>query len=49
MTASYDLSQLSPDAFERMVNALVLKVLGAGSTGFGPGAPRRSHHQRQDG
>lgn len=31
------LSGLEPAAFEHLVNALALKVLGAGSTGFGPG------------
>lgn len=38
MTQSYDLSKLDPDTFEHMVNALVLAVLGAGATGFGPGS-----------
>ncbi len=35
---SYDLSSLSPDAFEHLVNALALRVLGSGHMGFGPGA-----------
>lgn len=38
MSASYDLTKLGPKAFEHLVNFLVLKTLGAGSTGFGPGA-----------
>jgi hypothetical protein len=37
MSTPYDLSRLGPKAFEHMVNALALKVLGAGTTGFGPG------------
>jgi hypothetical protein len=35
---TYDLTRFDPDAFEHMVNLLALKVLGAGTTGFGPGA-----------
>lgn len=38
MSDSYDLTKLDPDAFEHLVNHLALKVLGAGHTGFGPGA-----------
>lgn len=38
MLNAYDLSQLDPNTFQHMVNALALKVLGNGSTGFGPGA-----------
>ena len=38
MPDSYDLSKIGPEAFENMVNFLALKTLGAGSTGFGPGA-----------
>jgi hypothetical protein len=38
MTSSYTLSQLGPAAFENLVNALAQRVLGAGATGFGPGA-----------
>ena len=37
MSEAYDLSQLEPEVFEHMVNALVLAVLGSGATGFGPG------------
>jgi hypothetical protein len=37
VSGSYDLSKLGPDAFEHMVNAIALKVLGAGVTGFCPG------------
>lgn len=38
MSDSYDLNKLGPDAFEHLVNHLAIKVLGAGHTGFGPGA-----------
>jgi hypothetical protein len=38
MVNSYELSRLDPYAFENLVNLLALKVLGAGSSGFGPGA-----------
>src|SRR5713226_2753857 len=37
MPDSYDLSQLNPTSFEHLVNALALRVLGAGHTGFAPG------------
>jgi hypothetical protein len=37
MPDSYDLSHLEPKSFEHLVNALALRVLGAGHTGFGPG------------
>jgi hypothetical protein len=33
----YDLGKLGSDSFEHMANFLVLRVLGAGHTGFGPG------------
>src|ERR1700691_1573425 len=35
---SYDLTKLDPYTFEHMVNALVIAVLGAGATSFGPGS-----------
>jgi hypothetical protein len=38
MADPYDLSKLSPEAFENIVNFLAMKTLGLGSTGFGPGA-----------
>jgi len=38
MADSYDLAKLGPVSFEHMVNALALRVLGAGQTGFCPGA-----------
>ncbi|HEY4641136.1 MAG TPA: hypothetical protein VII75_07305 [Thermoanaerobaculia bacterium] len=38
MSTPYDLSCLGPYAFEHLINALALKVLGAGSTGFAPGS-----------
>src|SRR5688500_15937980 len=38
MTTSYDLTRLDSHTFENLVNFLVLKTLGLGSTGFGPGA-----------
>jgi hypothetical protein len=38
MPQTHDLTQLNPDAFEHLVNALALRELGAGTTGFGPGA-----------
>ena len=34
----FDLDSMDPSAFEHMVNALALNVLGSGHTGFGPGA-----------
>lgn len=37
MNDTYELSSLNPAVFENLVNALVLKVLGSGATGFGPG------------
>jgi hypothetical protein len=37
-TPSYDLTKLGPHTFEHMINMLALAVLGAGHTGFGPGA-----------
>ena len=38
MTDSYSLSDLNSYSFENMVNAICIKVLGSGHTGFGPGA-----------
>ena len=38
MPDSYDLTHLDAHSFEQMVNMLALTVLGAGHTGFGPGA-----------
>lgn len=38
MVNSYELGGLDTYAFENLVNLLALKVLGAGATGFGPGA-----------
>lgn len=38
MVNSYELSGLDPYAFENLVNLLSMKVLGAGASGFGPGA-----------
>ena len=38
MPHSYDLTKLDEHSFEHMANALALRVLGAGHTGFGPGA-----------
>lgn len=38
MSDSCSLSEMNPDAFEHMVNALAIRVLGAGHTGFGPGS-----------
>lgn len=38
MSTAYDLTQLDPNSFQHLVNALALRVLGSGSTGFGPGA-----------
>ena len=37
MSSSYDLAKLDPNVFEHLVNFLALEVLGAGTTGFGPG------------
>jgi hypothetical protein len=38
MPDSYELTQLDPNTFEHLVNLLAIRVLGAGSTGFGPGS-----------
>lgn len=38
MTKSYDLTQLDSYSFEHMVNALAMRELGSGHTGFSPGA-----------
>lgn len=38
MSNVYELAKLNPAAFEHLVNYLVLKILGPGGTGFGPGA-----------
>jgi len=38
MPDSYDLTQLDPNSFEHLVNLLAIRVLGSGSTGFGPGS-----------
>ncbi|WP_437599574.1 hypothetical protein WMF28_42815 [Sorangium sp. So ce590] len=38
MNNTWELSKLDTVTFEHLVNALALKVLGAGVTGFGPGA-----------
>ncbi|WP_145418626.1 hypothetical protein [Planctomycetes bacterium K23_9] len=38
MPDSYDLTQLNSSAFEHMVNAIAMRELGTGHTGFGPGA-----------
>ncbi|MDT5270394.1 MAG: hypothetical protein QOH49_2580 [Acidobacteriota bacterium] len=38
MSNGYDLTKLDPNSFEHLVNALALRVLGAGHTGFGPGS-----------
>ena len=35
---SYELSRLDPNTFEHLTNSLAMRVLGAGHTGFGPGA-----------
>jgi hypothetical protein len=35
---SYELTRLDPASFEHMANQIALRVLGAGHTGFGPGA-----------
>lgn len=35
---AYELSRLDPSTFEQLANMLALRVLGAGATGFGPGA-----------
>jgi hypothetical protein len=37
-TPSYELSRLDANTFEHLANALALRVLGPGHTGFGPGA-----------
>ncbi|HEX9938879.1 MAG TPA: hypothetical protein VGB15_17195, partial [Longimicrobium sp.] len=36
--SAYDLNSLDPAAFEQLVNALMLRVLGPGHMTFGPGA-----------
>lgn len=36
--SNYELDRLDPNSFEHMVNALAMRVLGSGLTGFGPGA-----------
>ena len=38
MPNSYDLTKLDESSFEHLSNFLALRVLGAGHTGFGPGA-----------
>lgn len=38
MPDSYDLTQLDSNTFEHLVTKLTLRVLGPGSTGFGPGS-----------
>jgi hypothetical protein len=38
MPDSYDLTQLDSNTFEHLVNLITLRVLGPGSTGFGPGS-----------
>src|SRR5579859_1332152 len=38
MPNSHDLDHLDPHSFEHIVNALTLRVLGAGASGFGPGS-----------
>src|SRR4051812_30462879 len=38
MADPFDLTRLSSDSFEHLVNLLALRVLGAGHTTFGPGA-----------
>jgi hypothetical protein len=38
MPNSYDLTKLGERSFEHLANFLALRVLGAGHTGFGPGA-----------
>jgi hypothetical protein len=38
MAESHDLTKLDSNSFEHLVNQLALCVLGAGHTGFGPGA-----------
>ncbi|MEQ1828947.1 MAG: hypothetical protein ABL921_23495 [Pirellula sp.] len=38
MPDTYDLSHLDSTAFEHLVNAIAMRELGAGHTGFGPGA-----------
>lgn len=38
MPQSYDLTKLDETSFEHLANFLALRVLGAGHTGFGPGA-----------
>lgn len=37
MSDQVELSRLEPASFEHLVNAIALKVLGTGATGFGPG------------
>lgn len=38
MSYEYDLAKIGPHAFENLANFLAMNVLGAGLTGFGPGA-----------
>ena len=38
MSESKDLSNLTADTFEHMVNSIALEVLGAGATVFSPGS-----------
>lgn len=38
MPGSYELTKLDPASFEHLANLLAIRVLGAGHTGFGPGA-----------
>jgi hypothetical protein len=38
MSISYDLTKLDEASFEHLTNALALRVLGSGHTGFGPGS-----------
>lgn len=38
MSNAWELSKLDSATFEHLVNALALRILGAGATGFGPGA-----------
>jgi hypothetical protein len=37
MQAELQISSLDPQSFQQLVNMLILRVLGAGATGFGPG------------
>lgn len=38
VTPSYDLTRLDTNTFEHLANVLVMKILGPGLSGFGPGA-----------